>query len=348
MTGLVPGSANGSVVLRAPNHLGDVVMALPAIRATGGADVLALRWLLPLLDMAREAEPEQAGIRDLLPLERGSRGMLAAARRLRGRRYDVGIVLPPSISSALLFAMAGVRRRRGFPTDARRFLLTDALPPLPDGSHRATRFMTLVTGAVAERPTPILPIPPRQHDRWRAIAGAVDRPLVGISPGSNTPSRRWDPERYAEVVRRLRRRGVGVAVFGGPGEEDLVRFVSGGLALEVAGAPDLPLLAAGIASCDLALTNDSGPMHVAAAVGTRTVALIGPTDPRLTGPLGMGHVLVLAADRDSAPSGPHDAPRAGHGPRLPKVENESMRPISVDQVEDAVLGQLLRQPQRGG
>lgn len=338
----------GGVVVRAPNHLGDLVMALPAIRRTGGADVLALHWLVPLLEMAREAEPESAGIRDILALERGVRGTLDAARRLRQRRYDLGLVLPPSISSALIFALGRVRRRRGFPTDARRALLTDLVPLPPEGSHRATGFVAVAGGPATERPRAVLPVPARDQARWRAIAGAPEGPLVGVAPGSNAPSRRWEPERFAEVVQRLVRRGIRVVVFGGPGEEGLMRFVSGGRALEVGGAPDLPLLAAGLADCAVALTNDSGPMHVAAAVGTPVVALIGPSDPRLTGPLGDHHVLLVAKELGCLPCGRNVCPRSGPGSHLPDAENECMRLLSADRVEAAVLGQLARHTTRGG
>lgn len=335
-------------IVRAPNHLGDVIMALPAIRASGGADVLALRWLTPILQMVREAEPDGAGVREILPLERGTSGLLRAARRLRARRYDLGLVLPPSLSSALIFALGGVRRRRGFPTDARRLLLTDPLEPLGAGAHRATGFMAVAGARTADPPTPVLGIPERTRERWSALAASSDGPLIGISPGSNAPSRRWPPERYAEMVRRLSRRGLRVVVFGGPGEEDLVRFVSGGLATEVAGRPDLPLLAAGLADCTLALTNDSGPMHVAAAVGTSVVALIGPSDPRLTGPLGEGHLPVLADELGCMPCGRNECPRSGPGSRLADAENECMRLISVARVEAAVLGQLARHTTGGG
>lgn len=320
---------SGGTVVRAPNHLGDVVMALPAIRATGGADVVARRWLIPLLEMARDAEPDAAGIRGIVPLERGTRGLLDTARRLRHHRYELGLLLPPSLSSALLFTIGGVRRRRGFPFDARGFLLNDPVQPPPPGEHRAAGFMLLVTG-VAERPTAVLPVPERERERWRAEVGGLDGPVVGISPGSHAPSRQWDPENFAEVVRRLTRRGIPVVVFGGPGEADLIRFVSGGRALEVGGRPDLPLLAAGLEQCALALVNDSGPMHVAAAVGTPTVALMGPSNPRLTGPLGEGHVLVRAEQR------------------TPATADDLMSLISVDRVEAAVLGKLAGQPTRGG
>lgn len=336
-------------VIRAPNHLGDVVMALPAIRASEGADILVLRWLVPLLEMAREAEPEAAGIRGILPLEKGTRGMLRAARLLRRRRYATGVLLPPSISSALLFTMGGVRERRGFPTDARGPLLTRAVQPPTPGTHRAAGYLRLVTGSEETSPPSVsLPVPDRQRERWSALVAESNDTLIGVSPGSNAPSRRWPADSFAALVRRLCDRGLRVVVFGGPGERELIDFVAGGRALAVGGTPDLPLLAAGLGACDVVVTNDTGPMHVAAAVGTSTVAIIGPSDPGLTGPLGTGHVLVSAGALPCLRCGSNECPRSGPGTRLNSAENECMRLVSVTDVESAVLGVLTHQPIRGG
>jgi ADP-heptose:LPS heptosyltransferase len=341
---------SASTVIRAPNHLGDVVMALPAIRAAGGADILALGWLVPLLEMAREAEPVAAGIGDILPLTRGGRGMLRAARVLRSRGYERGILFPPSMSSALLLAAGGVRERRGFPTDARRLLLTDAVDPMPEGTHRAAGYMRLVgRDAPQVRPPLAVGVPPRQRERWRGIAGTGDGDtVIGISPGSNAAARRWGGDRYAELVRRLAGKGLRVIVFGGPGERELIERVAGDYALPVGGTPDLPLLAAGLADCSILVTNDSGPMHLAAAVGTRTIALIGPSNPALTGPLGDHHVLLHARGLPCQPCGRNECPRTGPGTRLAVAEDECMRWISVGEVEAAVLHALTREPARGG
>lgn len=336
-------------LIRAPNHLGDLVMALPAIRASGGSDVLVLRWLAPFLEMAREAEPQAAGVREIISLERGTREMLRVARLLRARRYRSGVLLPPSLSSALLFAMGGVRERRGVATDARGPLLTQRVEPPPPATHRAAGYLRLVTGSEETAPPSVtLGVTARQHERWRAVAGDPGDTLVGISPGSNAGSRRWPAESFAALVGRLGASGLRVVVFGGPGERELIDFVAGSHALAVGGTPDLPLLSAGLAACDVVVTNDTGPMHVAAAVGTRTVAIIGPSDPRLTGPLGPGHVQLVAGALPCLGCGRNECPRTGPGTRLERAENECMRLVSVADVESAVLGVLTQHPIRGG
>lgn len=331
-------------VVRGPNHLGDVVMALPALRASGGADVLVARWLVPILEMAREAEGAAAGIGDILPLDRGARGLIPAVRRVRAGRYGRGILLTPSLSSALIFYLGGVRERVGVPTDARGALLTVKVAPPVPGTHRAASYMRLISGGASETtPALRLAVPERHRERWRRIAGEPDGPLVGVFPGSNAPSRRWEPDSFAELVRRLTGQGARVAVFGGPAEGALARHVSGGRALEVTGRGDLPLLAAGLADCAVLVTNDSGPMHLAAAVGTRTVAIAGPSDMRVTGPMGEGHAILQAEGLPCVPCGLNECPRRGAGYRLPEAERECMRLVPVEQVESTVLRHLSHQ-----
>jgi heptosyltransferase-2 len=327
-------------VVRAPNHLGDVVMALPALAAAGG-DVLVVRWLAPLLEMAKaSAGPARQG--RVIAFDRGTAGMLRAARALRAGRYEQGLLLAPSFSSALLFALGRVKRRRGTPTDGRSILLTDRVywtDPAP--GHRAARSLELVTGAPpSDPPAPHLPVPDPERERWSRLIGAEGGELVGIFPGSNASSRRWEPDRYADLAARVAARGGRVVVFGSAGERDLTAHVAGSHALDLGGRTDLPLLAAGLAACRVLVTNDSGPMHLAAAVGTRTVSVQGPADPRVTRPLGEGHVLVWGAPIPCVPCVKNECPRSGAGFRLPEAERECLRLIGVDEVEHIVLRQL--------
>jgi ADP-heptose:LPS heptosyltransferase len=159
---------------------------------------------------------------------------------------------------------------------------------------------------------------------------------VGVFPGSNASSRRWAPERFAETVRRLAAAGYEVVVFGGPGEEALSREVAGDAALDLGGRTDLPTLAAGLAACRAVLTNDSGPMHLAAAVGTPVVALFGAGDPRETGPLGPGHRVLRHPELGCVPCRKNVCPRAGRGTFLREAARECLGLIGVDEVLAAV------------
>ncbi|HXG43372.1 MAG TPA: glycosyltransferase family 9 protein [Gemmatimonadales bacterium] len=324
------------LLLRAPNHLGDLVLALPALGQVEG-DVVVRRGLAPLVRLALPG-------RRVIALDPGPAGMARAALALRRGGYRRGLLLPPSFSSALLFALGGVRERRGEATDGRRLLLTDPLPPAPRGGgglHRAARYWELVTGLRPERPpVPSLPVPPPLAERWAALAGAGGgRPgIVGVCPGSRASARRWEPERFRRVVAALARQGFRVAVFGDRAERDLTRSVADGRALDLGGRLDLPLLAAALAGCRAVLANDSGPMHLAAAVGTPVVSLWGAGDPRETGPLGPGHLVLRHPELPCVPCGRNACPRRGRGTLRPEAARECLALIEPE----AVLGALDR------
>ncbi|HSJ63971.1 MAG TPA: glycosyltransferase family 9 protein [Gemmatimonadaceae bacterium] len=330
------------VIVRAPNHLGDLVMALPALTgrdarcATGdagaAADVVVVRGLTPLLEMA-------GGHGEVLPLDRGMRGFWAAVGELRRRRYARGVLLTPSFGSALLFAAGGVAHRRGTPTDARGALLHDGVPVESlRAMHRASAYVLLATGhAPDEPPAPALDVPDDARDRFSALAGPdAGRPTIGLFPGSNASSRRWDADRYASLARRLAREGVRVLVFGGTQEARLTAQVAGEAALDLGGRTDLPMLAAGLAACRLLVSNDSGPMHLAAAVGTPTVTLQGPADPVVTRPLGERHVMLRHPELPCVPCVKNVCPRSGRGYVLPDATRECLRLISVDDALETV------------
>ncbi|HSJ25404.1 MAG TPA: glycosyltransferase family 9 protein [Longimicrobiales bacterium] len=337
-------------LIRTPNHLGDLIMALPALQAAPSADLVVTRWLTPLIALVQRAG-------DVIPLDRGRAGFIAAVRTLRRRHHESGVLLPPSFSSALLFRAAGVRRVRGAATDGRRLLLSEAIPreQLRD-RHRTALYRELVLGTEAADEgvgaAPVLPVPAEERERWReqrarlrttlsrgAAAGAGG-PRVGIFPGSNAPSRRWDAERFAAVARGLAAAGVQVEVYGAPAERRITGHVAGDVALDAGGATDLPMLAAALSECDILVTNDSGPMHLAAAVGTRTLVVSGPADTRETAPGGSGHVYLQRLDLPCVPCVKNECPRSGAGFILPEAERECLRLIEVPEVLTAARQML--------
>jgi heptosyltransferase II len=333
-------------VIRAPNHLGDFILALPALAAVPDATVLIARWLVPLAELLPRSAP-------VIPFDRGRTGMIGAARTLRRRRFNHGVLLAPSLSAALVFRLGGVRRVRGAATHGRRLLLHDAVPPgrLRD-QHRTELYLELVTGSAptvadgssgseaAARPVPQLPLPPRLAQAWREMVGPWEGQVVGIFPGSNAPSRRWAADRFAAVARSLAVAGARVMVFGSPGEAALTRVVAGDVAEDMAGRTDLPVLAAALAACDILVTNDSGPMHLAAAVGTRTLVVSGPADPKETAPGGVGHEYMQRLDLPCVPCVRNECPRRGAGYILPEAERECLRLIQPRDIMDTALRML--------
>ncbi|MBI4520419.1 MAG: glycosyltransferase family 9 protein [Gemmatimonadetes bacterium] len=357
------------LVVRAPNHLGDLVLALPALRSAAG-DVVVVEPLASLAAMGLATTR-------VIPLARGPRGFLRVARELRASGYRRGVLLTRAFSAALLFRVGGVAQLRGTATDGRSFLLEEALDPARlRGRHRALQYLEL-TGALPHANTrwpgdpsalphanvrsrgdaraalleagdsPLLVPPAADVNAWRERLSVGGRPLVGIAPGSKATSRRWPAERFEALVERLLALGVGVAVFGGPHECALTARVSGGparapRAADLGGQIDLRALAAGFRACDLVVANDSGPMHLAAAVGTPTLSLWGAGDPVETAPLGSGHRRLVHAELSCVPCVKNECPRSGAGEILAQAERECLALITVEDAMEAVAAMLAR------
>lgn len=321
-----------------PNWVGDCVMAEPALRAlaASGRELVALakRPLHPLLALF-------PGVAATVARETDDRATVAA---MRAAGCAEAFVLPNSFRSAKLVRDAGIPRRFGYRGGFRAPLLAPAVARPRGRRPQIEDYRELLAAAGVTAPadwTPRLALPPelvargRQRlDRARIEPGA--RPLVGLFPGAEWgASKRWPWRRFAELATELRRRlpASRQIVVAGPKEVWLaVRvFEESGKVHPVIG-PDLDLAAlAGVLShLDLLITNDSGPMHLAAALGVPCVALFGPTDRRRTAPAGDGHV-VLSRDLWCSPCFRRRCPLVHHG---------CLRGISVEQVADAVERRL--------
>ncbi len=333
MTPESPGTRHpvpGTLVVRAPNHLGDLVLALPALQQARPNAIVVRRPLLPLLAMARLPG-------ELIPLARGLVSLIQTAARLRAARFASGVLLTPSLSSAVLLRLAGIPARRGTATDGRSPLLTDRVAPVSlANEHRASAYLALVGDALPASP-PVPELSPEAHarERWHDLIGN-NRELIGIFPGSNASSRRWDPGHFGELTARLADAGKRTVVFGGPSERHLTATAAGTHGIDLGGKTDLAVLAAGLADCRLLVTNDSGPMHLAAAVGTPTISLWGAGNPAETGPLGAGHRVLRHAELPCVPCRANTCPRSGRGTVLPRAERECLELITVDEVMTAI------------
>ncbi len=335
----------GRVYARAPNHLGDVVMALPALRRLGqryaerGLDIWCPAAWAPVLEIAR------------LPAEvmafRRSRKIWQTAARIRDLGYGAAYLFTPSFSTAAVAWLSRIPERRGTPTDGRRFLLNDrSVRPEQPGEHRVDFYMRLADPdwRGGSPPAPHLPVRERALEQFgQLVEGRFERPAVGIFPSSNAPARRWSEGRFTALAGLLAPAVGTVAVFGGPGNEVLAARVAAGAGkrgLDLGGRTSLPVLAAGLSQCDLVITNDSGPMHLAAAVGTPIVAIFGSSDPSRTGPLSERVRLVRQPPLPCAPCGRNRCRRRGRGTYLPEATLECLRLIPVEAVAQAARDQL--------
>ncbi len=335
----------GRIYARAPNHLGDVVMAIPALRRLSerypesGVDVWCPSQWAPVLESAD------------LPVDvmafRRTRALWKTAARLRELDYDAAYLLTPSFSTAAVIRLAGIPRRRGTPTDGRRFLLTDrSVRQEAPGEHRASFYMRLVDPDWEGEtpPVPRLPVGERALEQFlQLVAGRFERPAIGIFPGSNAPARRWPEGRFTAVAGLLGREVGTVVAFSGREDAVLAARVAAGAGergVDLGGRTTLPVLAAGLSACDLVITNDTGPMHLAAAVGTPIVAIFGPSDPERTGPLGSPARALWRSSLPCSPCGKNTCRRWGSGTYLPEAHEECLQLIPVEAVVQAARDQL--------
>lgn len=319
------------VLLRLPNWLGDVVMGAPAVaaiaRALPGAEVTA-QVLAPFVPLARllpgvhRAEPA--------PPVRGLRTALAARRALRPARYDLAVVMPRGARAQLAPWLARVPVRVGFGGPGRGLLLTHAVrgwEPLRR-QHRSAFYGAL---ALPFGEAPLAPLalaaPPEALAQADALLTRLGRrpgePLVALEPGARYgPAKCWPPRRFGELARGLLAAGVGVVTVGTARTRDVEQQVAEGagpgLLCAAGRTDDLGALIGLLARADLLVTNDTGPMHLAAALGTPVLALFGATDPRVSGPLGPGPRRVLTAREPCSPCFLRDCPIPGH-PCLTKL-----------------------------
>lgn len=283
-------------------------MSLPALRA--------IRLRFPSARIAVQARPWVADLYarepfcdEIIPhtAARGAGdwpGKLSLVREIRSRRFDCAILLQNAFEAALLAWGAGIPRRIGYNRDGRRLLLTDAIPVPRKGElppHESFYYLELLrrAGLIDRLPSPE-PIRLEGAPAAREIgldllsAAGLTHPVIGVSPGAAYgTAKRWLPERFAEAALEIAGELRGsVAVFGSRDERPLCQSVAdrisgaGVTAKNLAGATSLREFIAMAAACRLYLTNDSGAMHIASALGVPTVAVFGATDPIATGPHG--------------------------------------------------------------
>lgn len=317
-----PGSTDRELrtVAIAPNWVGDTVMALPVLEALAASGRELTVLARPHLHSLLEVVPS---VTDLLAHGDEPR---QTVERLRASGCREGVLLPNSFKSAWLLRRAGIPRRWGYRGDLRSPLLKPAVGrPGRPRRHQVEDYAKLL--AAMEVPPPVDWTPRLALAADRLAAGRerlgrarIDaaRPLVGLFPGAEFgPSKRWPWRRFAELARALRKSDPSrqATILAGPGELWMaVRVHEESGKLHPVIGPDLDLagLAAVLAHLDLLVTNDSGPMHLAAALGVPCVALFGPTDPRRTSPAGDGH-QVLYSDRWCSPCFRRRCPLLHHG-----------------------------------
>ena len=319
------------VIVIAPNWLGDAVMALPAI-----AD---MRRAAPGVLFTIVAHPSVTPLFDLVPgidtvVSREKRGQIPLTA-------DTALVLPNSFHAALMAWRAGIPERWGYRTEWRGPLLTRAIDS-PSSVHQVEYYQRLVSALGFPNAGPF-PGAPRVSVSDELLDTGVtelksagwdgQRPLVALAPGAAYGgAKRWPPAYFAELARALAADGVQSAMVGGRADLPVAREVKaalgGDVVLNLMGT-DLPTLVGILAACQVLVSNDSGAMHLGAAIGVRVTAVFGPTDERLTRPAGDGHA-VLTHPVWCRPCQMRECP----------IDHRCMRGIAVDRVVGAVRQML--------
>lgn len=319
-----------SILVVGPAWVGDMVIAqslfktLRRMNPECGIDVLAPRWTLPLLRFMPEV---RNGIE--LPLGHGELGLRVRyrlGRALRRKGYDLAIVLPRSLKAALVPFWAGIPRRVGYRGEMRWGVLTDLRRLDPKRTPRqAEQFIALALPRddppPSDVPVPQLTVPTGAGEAVLAALGLArpERPLLVLAPGAEFgPAKRWPAESFAELARRKAQAGWAVWILGSPRDAEVAAQVqggSGGVCVDLTGHTTLDQAVALIGLADAVVSNDSGLMHIAAALGRRQVALFGPSDPAKTGPLNdKARVITRSLScspchRRTCPLGHHDCLR---------------------------------------
>lgn len=304
-----PPVAPTRILLLRLERIGDLLMALPAI-----ADVRALApdAIIDLVvgswnaDLARAMTPVSAvKVLDARWLARGNAGLglpslLRAAGEWRRERYDLGLNFEPDIRTNLLLGASGASWTAGFASGGGGAAL-DAAIAYDTRTHttdNARRLVEAVLGhTAAPEPDITLNIPSASHAIAAAHLAGADGPLVGVHVSGGRAIKQWPPERFAEVARRLiGTAGATIVLTGSAADRILIDRVAGALPQDrvVDVARDLGLLDLGaiLQRLDLLVTGDTGPMHLAAAVGTPIVAVFGPSDPARYAPSGANDRVV--------------------------------------------------------
>jgi heptosyltransferase-2 len=323
------------IMVRMPNWIGDAVMATPALAS--------IRAAFPEAQVTIVANPLVAAlftchqgcdrviVFDKRARHQGLAGFWQFCRSLRLERFDLAILLQNAFEAAVMAVLAGIPRRAGYRTDGRGLLLNAGVPAVDKkhGLHHVDYYLRMLghLGFAVDNRQPSLALA-AEEEQWgdRCLAPGD---WVAVNPGASYgAAKRWIPERFAAVADELSEEyGVKVVLTGGSGEREIgadIERAMRNVPLNLIGCTSVRELMAVLARCRLMVTNDSGPMHIAAAFGVPTVAVFGPTDYTTTSPFGENCRIVRGVV-DCAPCMLRECP----------IDHRCMERITADDVLNA-------------
>lgn len=324
------------ILIRGTNWLGDSVISVPAVRAIkrGRPDahvtVATPEKLTAVWKLVEEVD-------EVLPLPASS--PFAVARLLKRKDpFDVAVLFPNSLRSALEVRLTGIPRRVGFAGHSRGWLLNQIVPDVPRNGpihHQVHHYLRIARNLGAEIDGDLMP-----PSVARNGAHSNAQPLIGLCPGAEYgPAKRWLPERFAEVAARVAdERGAKWVLFGTKADAASGKVIADALGDRCEnriGETTVEQLTNELRECQALLTNDTGTMHLATLLGVPVVAVFGSTEHRLTGPLGAGNIVVR-----------HHVECSPCFLRKCPIDFRCMHAVSADEVTARLLALLGKRAQR--
>jgi heptosyltransferase II len=355
------------ILVRGTNWLGDAVMSTPALlRLREKFPDAHITLLTP--EKLRGLWLHHPAVSETMTFAPGE-NIFSVGKKIRAGKSDLALVLPNSPRSALEVFLAGIPRRVGYARPWRNFFLTqavtprtgavkmhkrspaeinqlitrtpDARPKPPAAAHQIHEYLNLAAslGASAEPVAPLLVMTPDEIEAAKKKFGlaTVPGPIIGLNPGAEYgPAKRWPVEKFIAAAKEIQQRtNCTWILFGGKGDLELANRIESAIRnpqsaiFNLAGITSLRNLMALLKTCRVVLTNDTGPMHVAAALGTPVVVPFGSTSPELTGPglPGDPRNHLIESDAPCSPCFLRECP----------IDFRCMNGISVGHVASAVL-----------
>ena len=327
-----------NILVMSVNWLGDVVFSTPVYRALKrkypDARIVALGVPRVKDVLLMCPDIDEVIVYDEQRSVRGSIRMIVTAAGLRSRRFDAVLLLRKSFSRTMMAWLAGIPGRAGFADDRWSALLTHRADARGcDDLHRSDVYLRVAEAMDITVRDRSCRLSVSRDDcekiatRLRAAGLSGDERIVVLNTGGNWALKQWPPERFAELAARLTRElGFKVVLPGSAADVERVRAIarsSGVDPLVLAGETTLPEMAALFKRAHAVVSADSGPLHMAHAIGANVVAIFGPTREEITGPRGQGRSRVLSADVG-----------CNHTPcyYLECPDNRCMKAVTVDDV----------------
>lgn len=292
------------------NWVGDVIFSTPIFKALRKKYPKALICCLavPRVKAILEACPaiDETIVYDERGIHQSPLGKLRLILALRRKHFDIAFLLHRSWTRALLVYLAGIPERVGYDTKKRGWMLTHKVEPLSEQGHRCDHYINVIKsyGVSVEDRCCELTVSPQakaEVERMLMQQDVTDKDFcIVVNAGGNWDLKRWPKENFARLIHRLVKELKAKVVIPGAMKDVALAEEIAGLSkvspIVLAGKTNLTLLIALMQRANLVVSSDSGPLHIANCVGTKTIGLFGPTRPEVTGPRERAKALILQKD----------------------------------------------------